>query len=140
MFSEHCSARFVVEAVQVEDASGTGRLYPDLTEYIVDTDTDYINNYIGLKLEAGQVQTEVWAERPRVPLWKKKRYRGRRTIDLHVVVGSTDEETSGVNAGLRSRVVASLRIVAGCQRRKGPSNVQEAAVLRPPPPLGCAGR
>lgn len=110
MFSEHCSAQFEVEAVEVEDASGTGRLYPDLAEYIVDTDTDYINKYIGLKLEASQVQIQVGAERPRVPFWKKKRSCGRRSMDLHVVIGSTGAETLGGNAGRQSRVVARLKL------------------------------
>ncbi|GAQ81384.1 Phenylalanyl-tRNA synthetase class IIc beta subunit [Klebsormidium nitens] len=57
MFSELCADKFAVEPVEVQDASGSVRLYPDLAEYVVATDTNYVNKYIGLDLQPNQVGT-----------------------------------------------------------------------------------
>lgn len=56
MFSELCADKFAVEPVEVQDASGSVRLYPDLAEYVVATEVDYVNRYIGLQLQPEQVK------------------------------------------------------------------------------------
>lgn len=51
MFSEYCSDKFSVEAVQVEHSDGTTTITPDLSDKTLEASIDYINTSVGIKLE-----------------------------------------------------------------------------------------
>eukprot|EP00898_Chlorokybus_atmophyticus_P002714 jgi/Chlat1/3443/Chrsp23S03764 len=55
MFSEYCKEPFVVEPVQVIQADGTKQLYPDISSRDVVSSLEYINNCVGVTLDASKV-------------------------------------------------------------------------------------
>lgn len=59
MFSQYTSQPFVVEPVEVRDAFGEARVYPDLSYREMNVSVEYVNSMLGLKLSASQMATLV---------------------------------------------------------------------------------
>jgi len=57
MFSEYCPEKFTIEQVEVTTATGTKKLFPDVTEREVTANVDYITSSIGAAMPADQVAT-----------------------------------------------------------------------------------
>ncbi|TPX54930.1 phenylalanine---tRNA ligase [Powellomyces hirtus] len=55
MFSEYCAEPFTVEPVEVINADGTSVIYPDLSPRAIESNVEYINRSIGVKLEANKI-------------------------------------------------------------------------------------
>lgn len=51
MFSEYCSNPFEIEPVEVIDAFGTSRVYPDISSKYFAVDMDYVRRCTGLNIE-----------------------------------------------------------------------------------------
>lgn len=54
-FSSYCERKFEIEPVQVIYSDGNSYIYPDLSEYKMEVPLTYINNTIGVSLEAEEV-------------------------------------------------------------------------------------
>lgn len=55
MFSEYCAVPFEIEPVEVIDSFGESHVYPDLTPRQLEVPLSYINNSLGLDLDAAAV-------------------------------------------------------------------------------------
>ncbi|KAJ3137068.1 hypothetical protein HDU90_002239 [Geranomyces variabilis] len=55
MFSQYCAKPFTVEPVEVVNADGTTVVYPDLSPRTLESNIDYINQRIGVKLDATNI-------------------------------------------------------------------------------------
>ncbi|KAL8129904.1 hypothetical protein V2J09_019059 [Rumex salicifolius] len=55
MFSGFCERKFEVEPVQVVDPDGKSNVYPDISLYNMEVSLSYINEAIGISLEAEEV-------------------------------------------------------------------------------------
>ncbi|KAI9599627.1 hypothetical protein BDF19DRAFT_429329 [Syncephalis fuscata] len=56
-FSEYCADQWSIEPVDVIYSSPENKTlrYPDLSEYVIDAQTDYINGCVGVQLESSQI-------------------------------------------------------------------------------------
>ena len=59
MFSGYCDKKFEVEPIQVTYSDGKSYVCPDLSLYDMDVSLSYVNEAIGISLEADEVSCVV---------------------------------------------------------------------------------
>jgi hypothetical protein len=122
MFSEFCERPFEVEPVEVVDAFGESRVYPDLAPRAMEVSVDYVNSCTGLGLSAAEM----------APLLGKMQLEvapanGGASLAVQVPISRSD-----VLHGEQREEPALLRGAARCARCAAPSPLRVVVAPRLP--------